>query len=171
MKDDDRSYVKFMLVKEIVDEDFQDYKRASMFISAISCDFKCMKELKVDLGICQNMRIAKLPNKKVDISSIFKRYISNPITTSIVIGGLEPMLQFRELLSLVHYFRMQGCNDDFVIYTGYYPYEIEKEVKELKSFDNIIIKYGRFMPNSTSKYDNILGISLSSKNQHAEKIS
>ena len=142
-----------------------------MFISAVSCDFKCMKELKVDIGICQNMKILKLPNKRVTISSIFKRYISNPITTSIVIGGLEPMLQFQEILSLIHYFRIQGCKDDFVIYTGYYPYEIEKEVKELKSFDNIIIKYGRFMPNSTSKYDNILGISLSSKNQHAEKIS
>lgn len=171
MKDDKSSYTEFMLVKDIVDENFQDYKRASMFISAVSCDFKCMKELKVDIGICQNMRIVRLPDKRISISNIYRRYMSNPITNSVVIGGLEPMLQFKEVLSLIHYFRIQGCNDDFVIYTGYYPYEIEDKVKELKSFNNIIIKYGRFMPDLDSRYDNILGISLSSKNQHAEKIS
>ena len=35
---------------------------------------------------------------------------------------------------------------------------------------NIIIKYGRFIPDSKSRYDNILGITLASDNQYAEEI-
>ena len=54
-----------MRVKEIVDENFQDYKKPAMLISSVSCDFKCLKELGMDIGICQNMKISKLPNKTV----------------------------------------------------------------------------------------------------------
>ena len=160
-----------MKVKEIVDENFQDYKKPAMLISAVSCDFKCLKELSMDIGICQNMKISKLPNKTVSIQSIFERYVSNPITQAVILGGLEPLLQFDEIISLISYFRSHGCSDDFVIYTGYYPEEIGREIQELKKFKNIIIKYGRFVPNSVSKYDKVLGVSLSSENQHAKKLS
>jgi len=158
-------------LKDIVDENFQDYKKPSMFISAISCDFKCLRELSMDIKICQNMQVCNLPNKCLEIKNIYKRYISNPLTQAIIIGGLEPMLQFKEIFSLIEYFRSSGCFDDFVIYTGYYPSEIKKEVEAFKELDNIIIKYGRFIPNSTLKYDRILGVSLSSENQYAEKVS
>ena len=164
----DNSKIK---VKEIVDENFQDYKKPSMLICANSCDFKCLKELKMDIGICQNMKIAKLPDKLVSIESIFKRYMSNPITKAVVIGGLEPILQFDEVINLISYFRNSGCDDDFVIYTGYNLNEIEDKIEKLKKFKNIIIKYGRFIPNCTSKYDKILGVNLSSENQFANKIS
>ena len=160
-----------MRVKELVDENFQDYKKPAMLISSVSCDFKCLKELGMDIGICQNMKISKLPNKTVSVKSIFERYILNPITQAVILGGLEPLLQFGEVVSLIAYFRSHGCDDDFVIYTGYYPDEIGEEIKELKKFKNIIIKYGRFVPNSVSKYDKVLGVSLSSENQHAKKLS
>ncbi len=161
----------FITVKEIVDENFQDYKKSSMFISTSRCDFKCLKELGLSCSICQNMHVSKLPDKKVLISDIFKRYKLNPITKAIILGGLEPMLQFDEVFNLITYFRNNNCHDDFVIYTGYYENEIENKVQKLKKFDNIIIKYGRFIPNSKSIHDNVLGIALSSENQHAVKIS
>lgn len=171
MKDSSVSPTGYFSVKEIVDENFQDYKKASMFIATIKCDFKCLTEKGLDCSICQNSKTAKLPDKKVLISDIFKRYVSNPLTSAIVIGGLEPMLQFEEILELISYFRNKNCTDDFVIYTGYYPEEISKKVQLLSGFDNIIIKYGRFIPSSNSIFDDVLGVTLNSENQHAVKIS
>ena len=69
-------------VKEIVDENFQDYKKSSMFIATSKCDFKCLKELNLDCSICQNMPASKMPNKKVFISDIYKRYESNKLLSS-----------------------------------------------------------------------------------------
>ncbi len=171
MKTDFNSLKFTVTVKEIVDENFQDYKKSSMFIATSRCDFKCLTELGLDCSICQNMKISTMPNKTILISDIFKRYKSNPLTSSIVIGGLEPMLQFDEILELVSYFRKLKCNDDFVIYTGYYENEIKNEIQLISKFENIIIKYGRFIPNSKPIYDSVLGVTLSSENQHAVKIS
>ena len=63
------------------------------------------------------------------------------------------------------------CNDDVVIYTGYYPDEIKDALDVLKGFKNIIIKFGRYIPNRQSRYDEILGVTLASDNQYAERIS
>jgi hypothetical protein len=41
----------------------------------------------------------------------------------------------------------------------------------LQQIPNIIIKYGRYIPNQASHYDNVLGVYLASNNQFAEKIS
>ncbi len=166
-----KNFLEFMSVKEIVDENFQDYKKASMFVCANSCDFKCLTELNKNINICQNMKASRMPDFDIKISDIFDRYISNIITRSVVIGGLEPMLQINEVLSLIDYFRKNNCFDDFVIYTGYYKYEIEKSIQKLQNFKNIIVKFGRFVPDSVPRYDNILGVVLSSENQYAEKIS
>ena len=171
MKADFNLESKSITIKEIVDENFQDYKKSSMFIATKKCDFKCLKEIGEDCSICQNMKITSMPDRKILLKDLFERYRKNPITTAVVIGGLEPMLQFEEVLDLVSYFRLNDCNDDIVIYTGYYEEEISEKVQKLKKFDNIIIKYGRFIPNASSIYDKVLGVTLSSKNQHAVKIS
>lgn len=157
-------------VKEIVDENFQDYKKSSMMIASTKCDFKCFTELGLKPDICQNMSIIRRPNIKVSLESIFQRYTSNLITNAIVIGGLEPMLQFEEFYSLIRYFRENNCNDDFVIYTGYYESEIEDKLDKLRDLENIIVKFGRFIPDSEKIFDEILGIYLSSSNQYAERI-
>ena len=57
------------------------------------------------------------------------------------------------------------CEDDIVIYTGYNKEEIIDKVNLLKNFKNIIIKYGRFIPNQEKHYDEILGVELASTNQ------
>lgn len=97
-------------------------------------------------------------------------YLDDGLEEAIVFGGLEPMLQFQELVSFIDKFR-KVSEDDIVIYTGYYKTEIEKEIEILKKYKNIIIKFGRYIPNRKSKYDEILGVTLASDNQYAEKIS
>ena len=161
----------FITVKSIVDENFQDYKKASMFIAFPKCDFKCFKELGLEISSCQNYEILKMPDIKIKIDKVFERYVKNPITEAVILGGLEPFFNFDEVYNLISYFRQKNCNDDFVIYTGYYPNEVENYVEKLKKFKNIIIKFGRFIPKSASIFDKILGVKLASKNQFTEKIS
>lgn len=161
----------FITVKSIVDENFQDYKKTSMFIAFPKCDFKCFQELGLEISGCQNYEILKMPDIKIKIDKVFERYIKNPITEAVILGGLEPFFNFDEVYNLISYFRQKNCNDDFVIYTGYYPNEVENYVEKLKKFKNIVIKFGRFIPKSASVFDKILGVKLASKNQFAEKIS
>ncbi len=160
----------FVTIKTIVDENFQDYKKASMFIAFPKCDFKCFRELGLDASKCQNYEISKMKDIRVDVSEIFERYTSNPITSAVVLGGLEPFKSFDEVYSLISYFRTNGCDDDFVIYTGYYPDEIKEHINKLREFENIIVKFGRFIPDSVCKFDNLLGVNLASSNQYALNI-
>ena len=155
-------------VKNIKYEDFVNYKKPSMFIAFPNCDFKCEKECGKQ--VCQNSTLAKAPNIKIEMCKIIKSYIDNPITSSIVIGGLEPFYDFDQLAYMIDCFR-DIINDDIVIYTGYYKDEIKDYIKQLKSYKNIIIKFGRFIPNQEKHFDKILGVYLASKNQFAERIS
>ena len=81
------------------------------------------------------------------------------------------MLQYKEVIDLIDYFRDNNCDDYFVIYTGYYENEIEDIINLLKQRKNIIVKFGRFIPNSKEKYDEVLGVTLSSDNQYGKVIS
>lgn len=157
----------FVTLKGIVDENFQDYKKASMFLAFPRCDFKCFRELNLPISMCQNFSSIKSENIKVRIEDIFERYIKNAISESIVLGGLEPFLSFDEMFNLIKYFREQKCDDDFVIYTGYNLNEIKDEIDKIKKFKNIVVKLGRFIPNSKKKFDKILGVTLASENQYA----
>lgn len=160
-----------MRVKAIVMEDFVNYKEPSMFISTCFCNWKCCHEGGFDESICQNSPLALQENKEVSDVYIYNNFINNPITKAIVLGGLEPMMQFEEVYNLIKFFREQGQNCPFIIYTGYYKKEITGELERLKKFDNIIIKYGRYVPGQTPHYDEVLGINLVSDNQYGEKIS
>lgn len=120
--------------------------------------------------MCQNSPIAQLPTIDIPNEEIFRRYVSDPITQAIVIGGLEPLLQEEEVLSLVEYFRSHDCMDDIVIYTGYYRHEVLPFIDKLCVFENIIVKFGRFIPYKNKRYDAVLGVDLASDNQYAERI-
>jgi pyruvate-formate lyase-activating enzyme len=117
------------------------------------------------------MKINNNPIHEISIDYLYKKYISNPISEVIIIGGLEPILQYKEVIDLIDHFRNNGCNDYFVIYTGYYENEIEDIINLLKQRKNIIVKFGRFIPNSKEKYDEVLGVTLSSYNQYGKVIS
>ena len=156
-----------MFIKNIVDEDFVNYKKASMYIGFPHCTFKC--ESDCGMKVCQNRELMKTQNVEIDAKSIVDRYINNPITSAIVCGGLEPFDSFNDLKDLIKEFR-KVTNDDIVIYSGYREEEVYEKVYEIKCNENIIIKYGRFIPNCTSKYDKVLGVNLASENQHAQKL-
>lgn len=160
-----------MRVKSIVDEDFINYRKPSMFIGTISCGGKCCIEAGIPLTVCQNDEWRKAPIIEIDDRDLCERYLGNDITKAIVFGGLEPFEQFSELEGFISVLRLAcDCQDDIVIYTGYYPDEIENELRALSSYKNIIVKFGRFVPNSEPRYDDILGIALSSSNQFAERL-
>ena len=160
----------YIRLKNIVDEVFQDYKKPSMMLATCKCNWKCLIENGLDISICQNSKLVKQKDFDIPIDKIVDRYIKNPITKAIIIGGLEPLLQFNEVMQFIQQFR-QKCEDDIVIYTGYYPHEVRDEVAQLKHYKNIIIKFGRYKHNDIKKLDDILGVWLSSQNQFAIKIS
>lgn len=160
-----------MKVKDIIDEDFTNYKAPSMFIATCYCNWKCCREQGISESICQNNPIVKQKNIDISVNEIFHRYIVNSLTSSIVIGGLEPLLQWDEVVELISYFRSNSCNDPFVIYTGYYENEIEEQINQIRKYKNIIFKFGRFIINQEKHYDEALGIYLASGNQYGKVIS
>lgn len=156
-----------MRVKNVIEEDFVNFKLPSMFISTSKCDFKCDRECGEK--VCQNSSLAAAPIFEIDDIKLIKKYLSNDITEAIVIGGLEPFDTFDEMYSFIWRFR-QMSSDTIVIYTGYYPSEIEDKLKKLFKFKNVIIKFGRFIPNDKTRYDQVLGVTLASSNQFAQTI-
>lgn len=160
-----------MRIKSIVYEDFVNYKLPSMFIGSVSCSGKCCTEASIPLSVCQNDEWRAAESTFVDDGDLCKRYLGNDITKAIVIGGLEPFEQFSELCALLATLRNEfKCNDDVVIYTGYYPEEVESEIEFLAFFGNIIVKFGRYIPNRPHRYDEVLGVELVSDNQYAKRI-
>lgn len=159
-----------MRIKGIVEDDFTNYKVPSMFITSCFCDFKCCTESGLDIGVCQNAPLVQADTREVPDETIYRHYTSNPISKSVVIGGMEPFLQFEEVKSLIELFREHDDHSDFVIYTGYYPDEISEQLELLKPLGNIVVKFGRFVPNRPHRYDVVLGIELSSDNQFAERL-
>lgn len=157
-------------IKGIRMEDFTNYKKPSMYIAFPSCTFKCERECGQKM--CQNSSLVQAPTLVIEVHSIVNKYINNPITSAIVVGGLEPFDSEEDLRMLIVYLRV-ATQDDIIIYTGYTKEEIqEREIyKYLLNAKNIIVKFGRFIPNQQPHYDNVLGIKLASDNQWAERIS
>ena len=124
------------------------------------------------MSVCQNDGWRGSAPINILDEVIVRRYLQNQITKAIVIGGLEPMEQSDEVLSLIKTLREDfDCHDDVVIYTGYYPDEISAILDKLQKFDNIIVKFGRYIPNTKSCFDKELGVELASDNQYAVRIS
>lgn len=157
-----------MRIKFLVDEDFVNYKKPSMFVGFPKCNWKCEKDCGEKM--CQNKELALSPDIEVSCKTIVDRYMKNPITKAIVCGGLEPFDTWRQLQTLVATLRTK-TDDDIVIYTGYNEDEISNMLKYLRCYHNIIVKFGRFVPNQEPHYDEVLGIKLASSNQYAERIS
>lgn len=158
-----------MKLKNLIQEDFSNYKTCAMFLGFPSCTWKCEKDCGRK-GLCQNAALALSPTIEVSTEDIIAGYLANPLSSAIVCGGLEPFDSWMELSEFVAKFR-QKSNDPIIIYTGYEPEEIDYAIQHLKLFSNIIIKFGRFIPDQESHYDEILGVNLASPNQRAERIS
>lgn len=159
-----------MIIKGIIDEVFQDYKEISMLIEMPHCSFKCLTELNLPISICQNCDMAKQNNIEIANEEIIQRYLANDLTKAIIFAGLEPMDSLAEVLDFIRAFRQ--CSQDYIIiYTGFKKTELNKEIALLQEFPNIIMKFGRFLPDRIKRYDTTLGVYLASPNQYARKIS
>lgn len=157
-----------MFIKGVEFENFCNYYKPSMFIAFPKCSFKCDKEC--GMQVCQNSTLANSPDIEVSMIDLLIKYKENSITEAIVCGGLEPFDTWDDLFSFIQVIR-DFTLDDIVIYTGYKEEEIEDKLSVLKQIPNIVIKFGRFIPNREKRYDKILGLQLASDNQYARRIS
>jgi len=158
-----------MKLLSILDEDFQNYKKTSMFICTPRCDGKCFMERGFDSSICQNFdRLNCEPIIEVDNKVLIKRYLDNPITSAIVIGGMEPLLDPDDIFHFILTARIYTL-DPIIIYTGYYPDEVVDFTDKLYDLHNIIVKFGRYVPGAESVYDELLGVTLVSDNQFSKQ--
>lgn len=169
-----------MKIKGLIDEDFVNYKKPSMYIAFPNCSFKC--DIENGGLFCHNSALALKPDIEMDKEEIAKRYIDNPITEAIVLAGLEPFDSELDLLPFIHTIREKyNCNDPIIIYTGYTEDELErgkfgqgardaqKTYWKLVKQMGVIVKFGRYLPNEESHLDPILGVKLASHNQYAKE--
>ena len=157
-----------MNLKGIIDEDFVNYKKPSMYIAFPHCSFKCEKECSE--CCCQNSTLATSPDIEITVDELCRRYLDNPISEAIVCGGMEPFDSYDDLIEFITSLRKEhDCNDDVVIYTGYTENECRKNnwLSKLFSLGNIIVKFGRYIPGQNPHHDEILGVKLASDNQYA----
>lgn len=139
-----------------------------MYIAFPHCTWKCEKDAGCEM--CQNRGIASQKNILVDSHDIVKRYTDNPLTEAIIFSGLEPFDSYDQMRTLIKDFRAV-TDDVIIIYTGYKGVELFWQINDLQNFDNVIVKFGRFIPNDTKIYDKLLGVYLASSNQYARWIS
>lgn len=144
-----------------------------MFVGCHSCSFKCDK--LSGRQVCQNSTLASSPDIEISIEKLGDRYLNNPISSAVVFGGLEPFDDIENVVSFISYIRSKENKDDVIIYTGYTEEEIKNnfptQYNALKTYQNIIVKFGRYIPDQSSHFDEVLGIRLQSDNQYAKRIS
>ena len=171
-----------MLIKFLVDEDVTNYKKTSMVIGLPFCDGKCWRDLNVkepgkyNWSLCHNGNLLEQENIEIDQEKLIMRYLNNPLSHAIVFAGMEPLLSIDDLIKFILSMRFtHNCDDDIIIYTGYNEDESRafRFITEIHSYDikNVIVKFGRYIPNQEIHYDDVLGVKLASDNQYAKKIS
>ena len=157
-----------MIVKDIIDQDFCQYKKPCMTIVFPYCSFKCDKECGE--SVCQNSALALSPDIEVDTYVVVKRFLDNEMVNTLCCAGLEPFDSPRDLNRLISLLRFCECEDEIIIYTGYTEEEVAKYFPWIYAYKNIIIKFGRFIPNKPHHIDEVLGVELASDNQYAKRI-
>ena len=159
-----------MQLVNLIEEDFTNYKKPSLFLGFPKCSGKCNR-LNGKI-VCQNEALKNAEKVEIPAEEIVKRYINNNISEALVCGGLEPFDSFDDLLELIAAFR-KVTNDDIVIYTGFTENEIKNSIwyPQLLQYSNIIIKFGRYLEGHRPHFDNTLEVYLASNNQYARPIS
>lgn len=153
-----------MILKGLIDEDFVNFYLPSMYLAFPNCSWKCGR------GLCQNSPLAQSPNIEVSIEKLIKRFFENPISKAIVMAGLEPFDSFSDVKILIQKVREKDSKTLIVIYTGYTEEEVKNLFPEILLFSNLVIKYGRYLPNQKTHYDPVLKVNLASDNQYAKWI-
>ena len=161
-----------MRLKTVVDEDFVNFRMPSMLIGTASCGGKCCIEAGIPLSVCQNDVWRESATVEVADEDLYDRFLLNPLTNAIVFGGLEPLEQQDELLAFIRGLRHgRQCVSPVVIYTGYNRDEVQNFVEAVSKETNIIMKFGRYIPNRPSVCNPVLGVTLASDNQYGTIVS
>ena len=103
-----------MIVKNIIDQDFCQYKKPCMTIVFPSCSFKCDKECGE--SVCQNSALALSPDIEIDTYTVVKRFLENEMVNTLCCAGLEPFDTPRDLNRLISLLRFCECDDEIIIY-------------------------------------------------------
>jgi uncharacterized radical SAM superfamily protein len=144
-------------------ETFVDYKKTGLYVSGSRCDLKCKE--------CFNENLKHSPTIKINPIQFVEDYIiKNQVIESVIFSGLNWFDKFEDLIQLVNCIRVKS-DIDIVIYTGYKESEVLNEIDMLKENKNIIVKFGRFIPNQEPIWDELGGIYLANKGQYFKKIS
>lgn len=149
---------------------FSDFHMNSLYCATTKCSGKC-KENNPNV-VCQNEDIKKHKDdyknySGKDLLSIAK---NNSFCEAILFSGLDPIDDYDNLVGIIREIRNIDKEYPIVIYTGYAEDEIQKEIKELKTLNNIWLKVGRYIPNRESIIDRITGVKLISDNQYFIKL-
>lgn len=160
-----------MVLRGMMLEDMVNYKKISTYLIFPFCTFKCDKDN--GCKVCQNRHLADDP-KLIVIPTIevCKQFVANPLAKAIVCAGLEPLDSIDDIIELIETLRYTlKDNSDIVIYTGYTEEEVlaDEKKKLITTYPNIVVKYGRFIMNDKSHYDEALGVKLASSNQYAKR--
>ena len=155
-----------MKIKGLTDINFTDYKLPSLYIATPYCSFKCDKEC--GRAVCQNSALATEPVLSISNTTLIQIYQANPITQAFVFGGLEP-LDSSDLLETIEELQARAHPRRTVIYTGSTEEEVLVGHPQILSLSNLVIKYGRFVPDQPTHFDPILGVNLASPNQYAKE--
>ena len=158
-----------MKLKGIIDYDMVNYKEPTLTLLFNHCDFKCDK--LNGCKICQNSTLAQEPDIDVSGAQIWKLYTDNPLTKAFCLQGLEPFDSFMDLIDFISFIRIyKRCDDPIIIYTGYNKGEDWIAENAVRKYNNIIVKWGRYIMGQEPHLDPILGVKLASDNQYAELI-
>ena len=163
-------YDKFIDVLDINDSDLINYSEPTFNILAgISCTFKCCPN---NPEICHNNPLCNQNPIRCEIPKLIERFNNQNLCKTITFQGLECLDNLKQILWFIYHFRKTN-NNTIIIWTGYTKDECEDLIyliKEKMKWENIIIKYGRFIPDQQPHYDEVLGVELASDNQYAERI-
>lgn len=158
-----------MKIKGIIDYDTINYKLPCLTIEFPYCDGKC--NMLNNCVVCQNTELALQPDIDVSGEQIWKLYNENPLTKAFCFQGMEPFDSMMDMCELIIFIRkIKNCHDPIVIYTGYEKGEDPVIENFLHHYDNIIVKWGRFILGDEPHYDEVLGVKLASNNQWGEII-
>lgn len=156
-----------MIIKGFTDGDFVNYKKPAFLIEFPYCTGKCDKEAGTCL--CQGRILNNISNIDIKISRLYEIFSNSIVSKAVTCLGLEPLDSFKDLLSLIDYFRSRKPEAKFVIYTGYTEEEVIRDFRALLQYKNLVIKFGRFIPNQKPHFDRVLGVNLASDNQYAKE--
>ena len=159
-----------MRLKGIIFDDLVNYKMPCVTLESPFCDFKCDKECGVQ--VCQNGPLAKADTYDYQPKEIISAYLKDDLAQALVIQGLEPLDNrwFPELWDFLVEFRKNSA-DPIIIYTGFKEEEVGSIIELLQKLPKVIVKFGRYIPDQESHYDEVLGVNLASPNQYARRIS